>query len=219
MKISSKLTVAISLLTLSLLLFGTKQLTDNKRIAAEQEVERLQPQLKQIAQSTAKAYRFPLDTRDTQQSFASFNTAPRFPGLYHSAIDYYADVGDPVYAIADGSVSYSGRMEGYPGLVIIDHQKEGIYSLYGHLSLNNWMVPKGEVEKGALLGYIAAPSESEGIGQYSHLHFAIRLGQRRDYPEYGVDRWMAGYTPVHPVFKRFIDPEKFIILTMSERIQ
>ncbi|EPZ7321157.1 M23 family metallopeptidase [Vibrio mimicus] len=215
MKINPKIIVVITLLLLPILFIGSKYLTDTKQYEAEQEIQRILPKLKQIAENTSQTYRFPLDTRAVQQGFASFNTASRFPNLYHAAIDYYAEMGDPVYAISDGVVSYSGYMSGYPGLVIIDHEKDGLYSLYGHLSLKKWMVPLGAVKKGDLLGYIAEPSEDFGIGSYAHIHFAIRFGAKKDYSENGVDRWMAGYTPMHPVFKGFIDPEKFIVLTMS----
>jgi len=217
MKISPKLIVVTTLFVLPILFIASKYLTDIKRYEAEQEIQRIQPKLTQVAKSTSQAYRFPLDTRVVQQGFASFNTSPRFPNLYHAAIDYYAEVGAPVYAISDGVVSYSGYMSGYPGLVIIDHEKDGLYSLYGHLSLKQKLVPLGPIKKGDLLGYIADPSEDFGIGSYAHIHFAIRFGAKKDYSQNGVDRWMAGYTPTHPVFKGFIDPDKFIVLTMAEK--
>ncbi|MEH0374007.1 M23 family metallopeptidase [Vibrio mimicus] len=215
MKINLRIIVLITVLVLPILFIGSKYITDTKQHEAEQEIQRLLPRLKQIAENTNQAYQYPLDTRAILQGFASFNTSSSFHNLYHAAIDYYAEVGAPVYAISDGIVSYSGYMSGYPGLVIIDHEKDGLYSLYGHLSLKKWMVSLGEVKKGDLLGYIAEPSEDFGIGPFAHIHFAIRFGTKRDYSENGVDRWMAGYTPMHPVFKGFIDPEKFIALTMS----
>ncbi|MEF2485352.1 M23 family metallopeptidase [Vibrio mimicus] len=215
MKINLRIIVLITVLVLPILFIGSKYLTDTKQHEAEQEIQRLLPRLKQIAENTNQAYQYPLDTRAILQGFASFNTSSSFHNLYHAAIDYYAEVGAPVYAISDGIVSYSGYMSGYPGLVIIDHEKDGLYSLYGHLSLKKWMVSLGEVKKGDLLGYIAEPSEDFGIGPFAHIHFAIRFGTKKDYSENGVDRWMAGYTPMHPVFKGFIDPEKFIALTMS----
>ncbi|EIE9610414.1 peptidoglycan DD-metalloendopeptidase family protein [Vibrio cholerae] len=215
MKLKPKIIIVITLLVLPVLFIGSKYLTDTDQRKAEQEFQRIEPKLKQIAENTDQAYRFPLDTRAVLQGFASFNTSSSFHNLYHAAIDYYAEVGTPVYAISDGIVSYSGYMSGYPGLVIIDHEKDGLYSLYGHLSMKKWMASLGEVKKGDLLGYIAEPSEDFGIGPFAHIHFAIRLGSKKDYSENGVDRWMAGYTPVHPVFEGFIDPEKFIALTMS----
>ncbi|USD66147.1 M23 family metallopeptidase [Vibrio sp. SCSIO 43136] len=212
MKITPANLVVITLLFLPVLLLGTKKWTDNKQRDAQMELQRIHPELEHIATHT-KPYRFPLDSRRLQQGFASFNTAPRFPNLYHAAIDYYADVGEPVYAISDGVVSFSGFMRGYPGLVIIDHERDGLYSLYGHLSMKKPIAPSGKVKQGDILGYIADPSEAFGIGSHSHLHFSIRLGTREEYPQTGEERWMAGYTPTHPVFKRFIDPEKFILLT------
>ncbi|EPH5778056.1 TPA: M23 family metallopeptidase [Vibrio cholerae] len=215
MKLKPTIIIVITLLILPVLFMGSKYLTDMEQRKAEQEFQRIKPKLQQIAENTGQAYRFPLDTRAVLQGFASFNTSSSFHNLYHAAIDYYAEIGAPVYAISDGIVSYSGYMSGYPSLVIIDHEKDGLYSLYGHLSMKKWMASLGEVKKGDLLGYIAEPSEDFGIGPFAHIHFAIRLGSKKDYSENDVDRWMAGYTPVHPVFEGFIDPEKFIALTMS----
>ncbi|WP_394251095.1 M23 family metallopeptidase [Vibrio profundi] len=216
MKVSKKAIVILTLFILPIVFWGSKMLTDTKQRLANEELDRIAPKLEIIAGNLAEPYRFPLDSRSVLQSFASFNTGPRFPNLYHAAIDYFAEVGEPVYAISDGIVSYSGYINGYPGVVIIDHPEENLYSLYGHLSLKRWQVPKGKVKKGDLLGYIAEPSEDFGIGTYPHIHFSIRMGQRIDYTETGPDRWMRGYTTEHPVFKGYIDPEQFILFTMSK---
>ncbi|HDY7832233.1 TPA: M23 family metallopeptidase [Vibrio vulnificus] len=217
MHLKSRVILVIALLFLPIIFWGSKCITDTKLHDIDQEILRVLPELQKIAENTSQAYRFPLDTRAVLQGFASFNTSSSFHNLYHAAIDYYADVGTPVYAISDGIVSYSGYMRGYPGLVIIDHDRDGLYSLYGHLSMKKWMVSLGEVKKGDLLGYIAEPSEDFGIGPFAHIHFSIRRGAKKDYTEHGVDRWMAGYTQVHPVYKGFIEPEEFIVLTMSEK--
>ena len=59
------------------------------------------------------------------------------PKKYHAAEDYHLPAGSPVYAFADGEISFSGRMGGYGWLIIIDHPQFDIYSLYGHLSPNS----------------------------------------------------------------------------------
>ncbi|MEZ8069254.1 M23 family metallopeptidase [Vibrio sp. FF145] len=216
MEISKKVIVIITLTILPLVFLGSKVLTDTKQRLVDEELNLVRPILEGIAENLKEPYRFPLDSRSELQGFASFNTASRFPHLYHAAIDYFAEVGEPVYAIADGVVSYSGYMNGYPGVVIIDHPKENLYSLYGHLSLKSWLVSKGAIKKGDLLGYIADPSEDFGIGVNAHIHFSIRMGSRMGYPETGPDRWMGGYTTEPPIFKGYIDPEQFILLTKSK---
>lgn len=94
----------------------------------------------------------------------------------------------PVYAIADGNISYSQYEADYAGFIIIDHPADNLYSLYGHLSYKMWSKGGGPVKKGELIGYIANTNEGYHIGIYPHLHFSIRLGQKSDYPESGEAR-------------------------------
>ena len=81
---------------------------------------------------------------------------------YHAAEDYHLPAGSPVYAFADGEISFSGRMGGYGWLIIIDHPQANIYSLYGHLSPSRWMLKSGVVEKGDLIGYLGDSDENGG---------------------------------------------------------
>jgi murein DD-endopeptidase MepM/ murein hydrolase activator NlpD len=53
-------------------------------------------------------------------NFASFGRTTRGPE-YHAAEDILQPAGTPVYAMADGMVSFSGLMGGYGWLIIIDH--------------------------------------------------------------------------------------------------
>ena len=64
--------------------------------------------------------------------------------------------------MADGRVSYSGRMGGYGWLVIIDHPELNLYSLYGHLSPSRWSISPGALVKGELIGYIGDSDEKGG---------------------------------------------------------
>jgi len=86
-------------------------------------------------------------------------------------------------------------MDGYAGLVVIDHSKESLYSLYGHLSLKSDMVELGPIKRGDIVGYIAEPSESYGIGTVSHLHFALRLGEKADYSKLTTGCFDCFYSP------------------------
>lgn len=115
---------------------------------------------------------------------------------YHAAEDYYLPAGMSVYAMADGVISYSGKMGGYGWLIIIDHPQANIYSLYGHLSPSRWRHKSGPVEKGDLIGYLGDPDENGGSAEkplIPHLHLGIRAGQKNDYPGMGEWRWQAGW--------------------------
>ena len=52
---------------------------------------------------------------------------------FHKGVDFEADVGDPVLAIADGVVSYAGRRAGYGNTIEIDHGN-GYVTRYAHNS-------------------------------------------------------------------------------------
>ncbi|MEM9283816.1 MAG: M23 family metallopeptidase [Verrucomicrobiota bacterium] len=95
-----------------------------------------------------------------------------------------SDLGDPVYAIADGEVIYAGwPSAGWGNVVILIHQRADgqlTQSLYSHL--DTIKVPVGEtLRKGQLLGTMG-----NADGKYlAHLHFEIRR-----YPSLDVG---AGY--------------------------
>ena len=83
------------------------------------------------------------------------------------------DLGDPIHAIADGYVSFSGNVNGGWGNVIriihfIDSNKQ-VESLYAHCDKR--LISAGEfVKKGTQIGTIGTNN-----GQYlAHLHFEIR---------------------------------------------
>ena len=132
---------------------------------------------------------------------------------YHAAEDYHLPAGSPVYAFADGVISFSGSMDGYGWLIIIDHPRADIYSLYGHLSPSRWYLESGEVEKGDVIGYLGNSDENGGSTKnplVTHLHFGIRAGQRRDYTGMGEWRWMAGWIKNCPSDLGWLQPSLVI---------
>ena len=83
-------------------------------------------------------------------------------GKVHKGMDMAADVGEPVYAIADAEVIYAGDgLRGYGNVVILRHDKK-TSSLYAHNS--ELKVKQGDhVKQGtliALLGTLHRPSRS-----------------------------------------------------------
>lgn len=87
----------------------------------------------------------------------------------HAGIDLAGPIGTPIYATADGVVSYSGWMRGYGNLIEVAHGK-AVETRYGHLSKllvkNNMRVKRGQ-----LIGLMGSTGRSTG----SHLHYEVRL--------------------------------------------
>ncbi len=155
-------------------------------------------------------FRFPLDesTVDYALFFGWFGVSNECPPgmkdcykypvrLFHAAEDYERPAGTPVYAMADGRISFSGTAGGYGWLILIDHPQANLYSLYGHLSPSRWKLASGtEVKRGDLIAYLGNPDENGGSAESPlepHLHFGIRAGQTADYPSRGEWRFMAGW--------------------------
>ena len=173
------------------------------------------------AEDDKLVFRFPLDKlgQDVRPFPAIFCTSGGSGSAreYHAAEDYHLPAGTPVYAIADGRISFSGPMGGYGWLIIIDHPQANIYSLYGHLSPSRWRLESGVVEKGDLIAYLGDPDENGGSPENPlrpHLHFGIRAGQRTDYPGMGEWRWQAGWIKPCPQDLGWLQPS--VIITSQE---
>ena len=90
----------------------------------------------------------------------------------HTGIDLDGNRGDPIYATADGVVTFAGRQSGYGNIVIIQHDF-GIRTRYAHL--HRIRVSEGErVSRGDRVGDMGSTGASTGV----HLHYEIRIGER-----------------------------------------
>jgi murein DD-endopeptidase MepM/ murein hydrolase activator NlpD len=88
---------------------------------------------------------------------------------FHTGIDIVAYYGAPIRAAADGTVESAGWDGGYGRCIQIYH-RDGIESIYGHLS--GFKVMAGDkVKKGQVIGYEGSSGEATG----PHLHFEIRV--------------------------------------------
>lgn len=169
-------------------------------------------------------FQFPLDEYEPGSSKykSSFVMMGRSsldtPYKYHAAEDSHHPPGTPVYAMADGHISFSGRAGGYGWLIIIDHPQANLYSLYGHLSPSRWRLRSGTaVEKGELIGYLGDDYENGGSKKnplVPHLHFGIRAGQTADYPGKGEWRFMAGWIYPCPQDLGWLQPS--LVITSQE---
>jgi murein DD-endopeptidase MepM/ murein hydrolase activator NlpD len=92
-------------------------------------------------------------------------------GKLHKGMDMAADVGEPVYAIADGDVIYAGDgLRGYGNVIILRHDRK-TSSLYAHN--NELKVKQGDhVTQGTLIALLGSTGHSTG----PHVHFEIRDG-------------------------------------------
>ena len=88
----------------------------------------------------------------------------------HLGVDYAADTGTPVVALAEGVVSFAGWNGGFGRQVRIQHGR--MYDTgYGHLSRFASGVRKGvRVKKGQTIGYVGA----SGLATGPHLDFRVR---------------------------------------------
>ena len=152
-----------------------------------------------VNEDTSLPFRFPLDfsieDENIQSSWftsreadirGSSSTVPR----YHTGEDYHRSAGTPVFAIADGTIRYSGPTLHSGWLIAIDHPRANLYSLYSHLAVTGWHIAEGEVGRGDLIGYVGSPLEynsSADTSSDAHLHFALRAGQWEAYP--GLGEW------------------------------
>lgn len=185
----------------------------------------------EIAGDDRLPFRFPLaeSAQDETLFFGWFgvsNACP--PGMpdcnhdaqlqFHAAEDYKRPAGTPVYAMADGRISFSGTAGGYGWLIIIDHPQANLYSLYGHLSPSRWKLESGTtVKRGDLIAYLGDPDENGGSKEQPlepHLHFGIRAGQTMDYPARGEWRYMAGWIRLCPQDLGWLQPS--LVITNQE---
>src|SRR5712691_6907568 len=88
---------------------------------------------------------------------------------FHPGIDIGVPSGTPIKAAAAGTVIYSGWMDGYGNLVVIDHGN-GLATAYAHQS----SIAAGNgasVSQGQVIGYVGCTGYCFG----PHLHFEVRV--------------------------------------------
>ena len=90
----------------------------------------------------------------------------------HSGIDFKGAVGSPIFAAAEGRVTFAGWKGGYGKAVEVTHAN-GLVTRYAHLSRID-VKPGQQVAAGATLGGLGNTGRSTG----PHLHFEVRLNDR-----------------------------------------
>lgn len=95
-------------------------------------------------------------------------------GQYHGAIDFGSGGinGQPVYAVADGEVIVSERLQGSYGNYIIIMHDNGLFTLYAHGQDGSRTVSVGQrVKQGQQIMRVGTTGNSTG----PHLHFEVRV--------------------------------------------
>ncbi len=87
--------------------------------------------------------------------------------IVYNGINVMAKKGSEVKAVFDGTVLYTGELEGYGNLVIIGHGKE-FHSLYGHLDNINVSTNR-LVKTGEIIGLSGDSGSLEGETLYFEL--------------------------------------------------
>jgi murein DD-endopeptidase MepM/ murein hydrolase activator NlpD len=92
----------------------------------------------------------------------------------HNGVDYAAGTGAPVWATADGTVTFAGERGANGNLISLRHEN-GYESFYAHLSRFARGLDRGDtVEQRQVIGYVGSTGRSTG----PHLHFGLKRDGR-----------------------------------------
>ncbi len=148
----------------------------------------------------------PLDGQLTYKGFGEY-VEDRFTG-YHVGIDLEAPADTPVYAIADGKVTYATITSGYGGVMVVRHEFNGriISAIYGHLDPESMKSVGDSVMKEEQIAVLGEKG-IETDGEREHLHFAMYEGDGVRVNGYetnasGVANWL---NPVDELGEAFIE--------------
>lgn len=101
---------------------------------------------------------------------------------YHTGEDQCHRSGAPIYATADGVVTYSAKTPDsyrWGNLIMIEHTNPDggkTVSLYGHMSGDRRVAAGQPVGKGQLLGFVGPSYTAENGNWSAHIHFGVHLG-------------------------------------------
>lgn len=111
----------------------------------------------------------PVDSREITSGFGYRSDPFTGGGAFHPGLDFRGEYGAPIYAAADGTVSFVGQIHGYGNVVEISHGN-GLLTRYAHMSKT--MATVGEkVAAGDVIGKIGSTGRSTG----PHLHFEVHI--------------------------------------------
>jgi len=95
----------------------------------------------------------------------------------HRGLDFSARLGTPVYAPADGVVTFSGTWRTYGEVIELSHG-QGYMTRYAHLQKR--LVREGQrIRRGDVIGRVG----SSGRSTFSHLHYEVEKDGKRVNPQ------------------------------------
>jgi len=98
-------------------------------------------------------------------------------GKPHKGVDIAAPIGEPVYAVLDGKVVFSGQQRGYGNVIVLEHD-DYVMTVYAHNDAN--LVRLGDtVTRGQPIATVGDTGSTTG----SHLHFEYRVSGKAIDPE------------------------------------
>ena len=119
----------------------------------------------------------PLDQYQVESPFGPRRDPFNHRASFHTGIDLSAPYMSPVYATAEGVVTYAGYRSDYGKVVEIDHGN-GIATVYGHL--HRYIVTIGQrVGEHDQIGFLGSTGRSSG----PHVHYEVRVNDEPQDPE------------------------------------
>lgn len=114
----------------------------------------------------------PANVRYVSSSYGYRSDPFNGTAAFHAGLDFPGPMGTPIYAAADGRISFVGKKGGYGNCIEITHAN-GLMTRYGHLS--GFTARVGQfVKSGSRIGAMGSTGRSTG----PHLHFEVRINDR-----------------------------------------
>ncbi|WP_219641428.1 M23 family metallopeptidase [Cohnella sp. CFH 77786] len=120
---------------------------------------------------------WPADSRKITSPFGVRRDPFTHRARFHAGLDISGDIGDPIYAAADGMVTHTGYDGSHGNNVMILHGN-GIATHYSHLS-KILVKPGTKVRKGDLIAEMGSTGRSTG----PHLHYEVYVGGKQVDPQ------------------------------------
>ncbi len=169
-----------------------------------------------LGSHTESNWRAPIEgfaTRNTKKNFGLYVTPANSPVSpekftgFHTGVDIeYSDVARdvPVKAVAAGTVKVARFIDGYGGVVGIEHdwQDKKLFVLYGHLDPKSLVKENAIVAQGDTIGILGDKSADETDNERKHLHFAVRRTQETN---------LRGYVTSAEALRDWYNPYDLII--------
>jgi murein DD-endopeptidase MepM/ murein hydrolase activator NlpD len=140
-------------------------------------IQEIKPRLQQTKEAVQQKQKelsktptiWPTDSRRVTSLFGIRTDPFTHQARYHAGLDISGDVGDPIYAAADGTVTDAGKQGARGNYVEISHGN-GLLTRYMHLS-KILTTPGTKVKKGDIIAELGNTGRSTG----PHLHYEVSV--------------------------------------------